>query len=382
MLQRSVIIFFVVFIQMGIAFGGPIDNLQPGQWYEVPNSALVNSGVLPNPTPPGYTGYGAIMSAWNGGAYDTKRDRLIIWGGGHGDYGGNEIYVFDINTLTWSRIWGPSSNIPAVGGSCSETYSDGNPASRHTYDGLVYLPTLDKFWASGGSLYCGSGGGSSGTWMFDFTTSTWTRKANALGGQVTAMSDYDPSTGLVYSMVQSGTLGAYNPNTDAWANRGNGTGWAEFDPARTMIYHPGKKILLIIGGGGTLTYDMTQSKPSPQTLSTTGGSAIVSVQGPGLAYDPTIGRIVAWSGGGSDVYSLDVNTGTWTKYTATNSVIPPSPSDTKGTYGRWRYIPSKNVYIAVNSIYNNVFFYKLSSGSGTPPDTTPPGPPKNPRTIN
>src|SRR5208337_3214856 len=105
------------------------------------------------------------------------------------------------------------------------------------------------FWASGGSLYCGSGGGSSGTWMFDFTTSTWTRKANALGGQVTAMSDYDPSTRLVYSMVESGTLGAYNPNTDAWANRGNGTGWAEFDPARTMIYHPGKKILLIIGGG-------------------------------------------------------------------------------------------------------------------------------------
>ena len=383
MLRWSVIFLFVVLIQAGVAFGGPIDNLKPGEWYEVPNSVLDKSGVLPNPLPPGDTGPAAIMSAWSGGAYDTKRDRLVVWGGGHGDYGGNEIYVFDINTLKWSRIWGPSSNIPAPGAtSCSETYSDGNPASRHTYDGLVYHAASDKFWASGGSLYCGSGGGSSGTWMFDFATSKWTREANALGSQVTAMSDHDPSTGVVFSMVQSGTLGAYDPKTNAWTNRGNGTGWGEFDPARTMVYHPGKKILLIIGGGTILTYDITQSKPSPQTLATTGGGAIVSAQGPGLAYDPTIDRIVAWSGGGSDVYSLDINSRTWTKYTASNSVIPPSPSDTKGTYGRWRYIPSKNAYIAVNGTENNVFFYKLSSGSGTPPDATPPGPPKNPRTIN
>jgi len=218
--------------------------------------------------------------------------------------------------------------------------------------------------------------------MFDFEKSKWTRKANSPGSQVTALSDYDPSTGLVFSMVQSGTLGAYNATTDSWTNRGSGTGWAEFDPARTMIYHPGKKMLLIIGGGRILTYKMTQAKPNPQNLSTTGGSAVVTAQGPGLAYDPTIGRIVAWPGGGCDVYSLDINTHTWTKHTASNSVIPPSSSAAKGTYGRWRYIPSKNVYIAVNSIYNNVFFYKLSSAGGTPPDTTPPDAPKKPRTIN
>jgi hypothetical protein len=38
------------------------------------------------------------MAAWGGGAHDTKRDRLIVWGGGHGDYGGNELYAFDVNT--------------------------------------------------------------------------------------------------------------------------------------------------------------------------------------------------------------------------------------------------------------------------------------------
>src|SRR5262249_55208648 len=73
-----------------------IDSLQAGQWFQVPNSNL--SAVLPNPLPPGNPVN--IMAAWSGGAYDTTRDRLIIWGGGHADYAGNEIYVFDVNSLT------------------------------------------------------------------------------------------------------------------------------------------------------------------------------------------------------------------------------------------------------------------------------------------
>ncbi|MBN1377797.1 MAG: hypothetical protein JXA04_01025, partial [Gammaproteobacteria bacterium] len=63
-------------------------NLQPGQWYEVPNSKLQNH--FPGNPPPGYTGPQSVMAAWSGGAYDSSRDRLIVWGGGHEDYAGNE----------------------------------------------------------------------------------------------------------------------------------------------------------------------------------------------------------------------------------------------------------------------------------------------------
>jgi hypothetical protein len=143
-----------------------LDDLAPGHWYEIPNTHL--EAVLPDPLPPGMTGPSSIMIAWSGGAYDTKRDRLIVWGGGHNDYGGNEIYTFDINSLKWSRVWGPSPDIPdGVDGPdmlCGiETYDDGNPRSRHTYEGLEYIPTTDKFWSQGGSLYCGGGGGTMAT---------------------------------------------------------------------------------------------------------------------------------------------------------------------------------------------------------------------------
>ena len=107
-----------------------IDTIPPGQWYEVPNSKL--EPFLPVPIPPNWSGPDSIMGSWSGGAYDSLRDRLIVWGGGHNDYGGNEIYTFDLASLSWARIWGPSPNIPAAGGSCNEAYTDGNPASRHT----------------------------------------------------------------------------------------------------------------------------------------------------------------------------------------------------------------------------------------------------------
>jgi outer membrane protein assembly factor BamB len=84
-------------------------------------------------------------------------------------------------------------------------------------------------------------------------------------------------------------------------------------------------------------------------------------------------RIVAWNGGG-DVYTLNMDTMVWTRHVASGTVIPTSQSGT-GTYGRFQYIPSKNVFLGVNSIDENVYFYKLSAGGGSPADSIPPAAP-------
>ena len=36
-----------------------------------------------------------VIGAWSSGVADTVQDKLFIWGGGHVDYGGNEIYALD-----------------------------------------------------------------------------------------------------------------------------------------------------------------------------------------------------------------------------------------------------------------------------------------------
>ena len=97
---------------------GPLEDLKPGEWYQVPNSHLYD--VRPS-------GWSAnVMEPWSGGAFDTKRDRLLVWGGGHGDYSGNEIYAFDLAQLKWIRLSDPSAN--TGGDECSGLYPDGRPS--------------------------------------------------------------------------------------------------------------------------------------------------------------------------------------------------------------------------------------------------------------
>ena len=116
------------------------DGLKPGEWFEVPNSQIAS-------VPPG----GNVIAPWSGGAFDTKRNQLIVWGGGHGDYAGNEIYAFSLDTLQWTRLTEPSS-IKDVKG-CEPMMPDGQPTSRHTYNGLDYIESEDKIIAAGGFIW-------------------------------------------------------------------------------------------------------------------------------------------------------------------------------------------------------------------------------------
>jgi hypothetical protein len=47
----------------------------------------------------------------------------------------------------------------------------------------------------------------------------------------------------------------------------------------------------------------------------------------------------------------------WSAHASTGSVTPAAPPHY--TFNRWRYVPSKNAFITVNSIDQNVFIYKL-----------------------
>src|SRR5690348_7701856 len=68
-------------------------------WQELPNTQL--QSVCP-PDNFGGMNYAFsafcsnVIAAWNGAVADTTRNRLIIWGGGHTDYYGNEIYSLNL----------------------------------------------------------------------------------------------------------------------------------------------------------------------------------------------------------------------------------------------------------------------------------------------
>jgi hypothetical protein len=354
----------------GPAADSPLDRIRPGEWYEAPNTQLQAAGrnvYPPIPTPPGNAADGpaTIVDAWGGGAYDTKRDRLIIHGGGHGNYSGNEVYTFDVKTFRWSRPWGPSalSAIPPMEkAEGMAAYYDGNPSSVHTYDGMVYLPVQDKLWRVGGGLWSGSGGGTLACWVFDFDSLKWERKADSAKQGVSVFSHYDPVTGHIFAASDKYALEEYDPVNNTWRVRASPIHRGE---EMTSVIDPENRLFVGMGNGQLSVFNLKTGALTNGQRST-GGEAIVNSRGPGLAYDPVVKRIVGWHGGTS-VYSLDVSTWTWTEHKAatTNSVTPARPR--RDVFGRFRYIPSKKVYILMTSVRDNVYFYKMAPPGGEQP---------------
>ena len=131
---------------------------------------------------------------------------------------------------------------------------------------------------------------------------------------------------------------------------------------RTAVIDPVNRYFISMGDGQFFVWDLRTFRYfTPVTL---GVSNLQSARAPGLDYDPVSKKIILWKGG-TDVYSLDTSTWTWARIAAasTNTVTPTAPTPT-GTFGRFRYVPSKNEFILVNSVYGNVYIYKLSEGTG------------------
>ena len=347
-------------------------------WHQIPNAKIENVCAATNGFPELGGGCGGVF-AWSSGVFDTRRNRQIVWGGGHTDYYGNEIYAFDLDDMTMQRITNPGIPLanPAI---CEEAIVNGTqPNSRHTYDGLVYIPHLDRMFAYGGSLAstyssCSSSNPpvSRTTWMFDFATKNW-QKMNATGnipwkreGMVTA---YDSNTGNVF--LHDGLyLYTYSYTTNSYKQLNNNTTGISYH--MSAVIDPKRKHFYIFGGGQQWVYDIgAGSDYVLQNAATSQGQAIVNSPYPGLAYDPVGDRIIAWNGGDT-VYSLNPGTRVWTAITYANG---PGTASSTGTYKRWSYSPISDVFVLINGWRQDAYILRLRDGNSDRRDTIAPASP-------
>lgn len=333
-------------------------------WTQLPNTKL--RSVCP---PNGFGGSGYaftskcrnVTEAWNSAVLDTRRNRLIVWGGGHADYSGNEMYALDLGSSTVSRITDPG--LPLATSGCPDAIAGGaQPNSRHTYDGIAYMENVDRMFVFGGSLTpCGFLG--NGTWTFNFANSTW-EKRNPSGTipepEAGIVSAYDSTTGDVF-LHDRQYLYRYTFSSNRYQRLSASNG---IDYHMTAVIDPVRKKFVIVGAGEVYVYDISStSNYTRQTLGTTGGDAIVNSIYPGLAYHPPSGKIVAWNGADT-VYSLDLNTGVWS---STSPAGGPGPAVENGTYKRWSYSPTSNAFVVVNSMDSDAYRFVFPSGDTTPP---------------
>lgn len=285
---------------------------------------------------------------------DTKRNRLIVWGGGHNDYYGNELYAVNIGSLSIERLNNPS--VPTnLGKSPVGTLADGKPNARHTYDGLSYMENTDRMFAFGGAWAASEGTFGQDTWTLNLANLTW-QKMNPAGpiprGIPGIVTSYDKNTGLVF-LHDDSSLYTYNFSTDTYAKLASNNSMTY---TMSSVIDPVRKKFLIIGGGQAWVYNIAAGGSYTRSaLNTTGGSAIINSGYPGLAYDSAADRIVAWNGGNT-VYSLNLDTNTWTPTTYSGG---PGAANGAGTYKRFSYSPASGAFVVVNQMDNNAATLKL-----------------------
>lgn len=335
-----------------------IQALEPGEWYEIPDTHLRD--VAPVPEPAGSVRN--VIGAWSSGAYDTKRDRLIVWGGGHGDYSGNEIYAFSMKSFTWKRLNEPSAFPPGEEQNPFDRvrHPDGAPISRHTYDYLEYVPAVDRFFVGGGAGLWWSGQfEDSTTYLFDFDTLQWSQHGDCPSyGIATSAVGPDGRVWMHGAYGSEAVLAAFDATTSTWTRYAELNEWLGY--VRNAEIDPVENKYVVIGDGQVRIWDL-DSPNAQHVIATTTGTGPTGAAGdyPGVAYDPATKRLVVWNGGAT-VYSLDVATLHWTAHATTGVNTTPPSAALNGTNGRWRYVPSLKVFVVVNDTEENVFVYRHS----------------------
>lgn len=318
-----------------------------------------------------------LLAAWSSGAYDPVHHQMMLFGGGHDDYGGNEVYAFDIKTFGWSRLTEPSK-----GPYDKDPLDDGRPVSRHTYDGLTWIDHTATMMAWGGSR-ARSGAGTNVTWFFDPATKSWTNPTvtNAPGAAYDLSLVYDPVTKKVLEKGGE-AFNVFDFATSSW-KRVRDFGFPPYWPRYSGGHPRGtldtkRRVAWFVGGGLYMLYAIdTDEFVTDKWITTgggdfdntaavgghadqvikTGGGDVIKATAPGLDYDAKADQLVAWAGGAP--YVLDLATKVWTRRKGAGD-LPPAPIAT-GTFGRFRYLREYNVFALVTSS-DAIYFYKNTPG--------------------
>lgn len=352
-------------------------------WTEIQNTKIgATCTTTGAPQPPtcvaiNYPQSRAVVTAWGGGVMDTIRNRMIVWGGGHGDYSGNELYAVDFDgipaPLRLTNNTNPSS--------CSMASCDGGvtPNARHTYNNMDYSPANDILFVYSGGL-AGFGNWVRDAWAFNFSTSTWEYKNSdgPLIPQAAQVSvDYDPITNKFW-LCDGKSIYTYDYPTNTFTplyvsvNGFVGEPGGVIDPVRRKLF-----IFDVSSAATKWVVDMTGAGGYVPTQITLTGASSGFYASPGMAYDPASGDIVGWGGYNSppaEVYRL--NTATYVVTAVSYSGGPGAPQ-LNGTYGRWQYSPSLGAFVVINSFDQNAFTFRLSGGTPPPVDSIPPTLPIN-----
>jgi hypothetical protein len=307
-------------------------------------------------------GQAGVFSAWCGGAFAPglgAMGSLLHTGGGHGDYGGNEVYRFDFHTRLWTRLTEPHPYGGMPHGvpdgqwpwdpEWGDFLDDHSPVSSHNLgclavvDGKLHYPLKTAVGVP--SRQCSRAS------VFDPQSAKWSRLGEGDGPKpgngVNGACYYDPVRNVIWAFA--GNVGMLDLASGKWTNHAAGEVTWQWG---TMFCHDpvsGYGVALLAGApadtqpiAGVLLFD--PSNPARAIRCKVSGR-LPAPSAPGFAYSPLTDRFYIHNGNGSnDLHVLarpsdgDVATGTWTL--TTERFSGPAGAQHPLVYTKLHWVPA------------------------------------------
>jgi hypothetical protein len=383
----------------------PVDTLlnatPPNTWIELPDSKMEDE--CPTTVSGVKKGYAcnALMTAWNGAVWDHKRERLVVYGGGHNDSAINTVFAFDLGRMKWSRLTNVRADIAVEDG----VPSQGTPSYIRNvfYEPCGYYPKSDlpirNEWRRPNDLDRISESGCEAPEVKASLDFNEPRSLHSYGNMV-----YDPVqdalclTGMI-AMFQSATtsspeVACYSLEKGKWERKGKnpfiqynraavdgqGNIWyhgqyalARYDRSTQTFVKVGEDTIYSLTADAAeidtkrnqfVMYKHESNEVLREALTTAPQLAVERTPGPserlkaspGLVYVPSLDKFFVWDSG-KDFQVFDPASRAWSVIAGNGK--DPGEQQKNGTFGRLRYSAKRHALVLANSVNKNVFVFKL-----------------------
>ncbi len=326
-------------------------------------------------------GQTGVMDDWNGGIWApdySALGALVVFGGGHNGYFGNEVYAWDASTRLWDCIVEPTWPWADPRDYVEGELQTGEPMSVHTYDMVQYIPPSAGGGNKGsfGLLIHSSnhelGGDYTGrAHRCDLDARAWSRwstnKLTGVDGPYQGTTCYDTLRDQYYYFSQDFAPMAVLSSARAWSLKSNGVGPYELGSA--CGYDETGDLVVIYDD---FTGDLAGIDPALST----GAETALTMSGtapPGagrLEYVLEQDAFYYWTVSEPlKIYKLTPPAGnkaarlagTWAWSSQTLSYASGTPSiptsSSVSAYSRWRYAPSLRCFVVVTTINGAVYAF-------------------------
>ena len=360
----------------GVIYGGRsgIPAWRAGQavnsWVEISGSAMSN---FPPSINPGRAsgGIDAILNAWCGLSIDTRSNR--VWSaanGGHDDTHENGVRYLDLNmdSPAWVEVLASSSGFTIPNNAAR--YSDGRPASGHSYFTQQFIEARNRAMRFGATAVSTSGNSFSDVDGFEVTANVWDAAATFSPIPVGIMAGLstikDPVTEDVYVFITNASVRKWTQATATWSTVNVGFPPVDCTESSVAFDSTRNRILLLKGANSDChhTFNPGDGTFTDQTLTGSGAAAVnAAAKAIGLVYVPDLDAyLVRLRAAGGAVYSINASTFAVTALSTTGGTSIPVTAAISGApenvYSKFLVVPAYNVIIYVPAYAANAWAYR------------------------